>query len=280
METIPLEGAFGVEVRGIDLARASDASRAADLRALLLRHRLLVLRDQELDATVLRDIGRLFGPLDVHPFIEPVPGVPEVIAVVKEADEEQNFGGGWHSEVSFYARPAMGTLLYAVEVPEKGGDTLLADAVQAYASLPRETQERIAGLSGLHSAEHIYGVGGFYQRRAAAGDAGTRTRNLEAARGRVEHPVVRTHPETGEKILYVNLAFSVGIAGLPDEEARPLISELTRHAVRPEFVTRLRWEPGTLAIWDNRSTQHYALNDYAGQRREMLRVVIGGDRPV
>lgn len=280
METLPLEGAFGIEVRGLDLARTCDRSLAAELRALLLEHRLLVLRGQELDAAALRDVGRHFGPLDHHPFIEPVPGVPEVIAVVKEADEEQNFGGGWHSEVSFYASPAMGTLLYAVEVPEKGGDTLLADAVQAYASLPRETQDRIANLSGVHSAEHIYGVGGFYERRAARGDAGTRTRNLDAAQGQVEHPVVRTHPETGEKILYVNLAFTVGIAGLSEAEARPLLSELIQHAVRPEFVTRLHWEPGTLAIWDNRSTQHYALNDYAGQRREMLRVVIEGDRPV
>jgi taurine dioxygenase len=239
---------------------------------------LLVLRDQQLDAGSLREFGRHFGSLDVHPYIESVPGVPEVIAVVKEADEAQNFGGGWHSEVSFYERPAMGTLLYAVEVPATGGDTLLADSVQAYESLPHEMRERIAGLSGVHSAEHIYGVGGFYASRASNG-SGTRTRDMETATGRVEHPVVRTHPETGEKILYVNLAFTVGIAGLPDAEAKPLLSELIQHAVKPEFVTRLRWEPGTLALWDNRSTQHYALNDYSGARREMLRVVIEGDRP-
>ena len=122
-------------------------------------------------------------------------------------------------------------------------------------------------------------MGALSQSLCPGGDAGTRTRNMEAARGRVEHPVVRTHPETGEKILYVNLAFTVGIAGLPEQEARPLLSELVQHAVRPQFVTRLHWEPGTLAFWDNRSTQHYALNDYAGRRREMLRVVIEGERP-
>jgi len=280
METIPLEGAFGVELRGLDLSEGIDPSLAEKLRALLLEHRLLVLRDQRLDAPALREIGSRFGSLDVHPFIESVPGVPEVVAVVKEADEERNFGGGWHSEVSFYERPAMGTLLYAVEVPEKGGDTLLADVIRAYEALPRDTQERIARLRGEHSAEHIYGPGGFYQDRASGAGSGTRTKDADAARGRVEHPVVRTHPETGEKLLYVNLAFSVGIAGLPEEEARPLLSELIQHAVRPEFVTRLHWEPGTLAVWDNRSTQHYALNDYAGHRREMLRVVIEGDRPV
>jgi taurine dioxygenase len=279
METVPLEGAFGVELRGVDLANELDETKAAALRELLLKHRLLVARDQELDASTLRDIGGQFGSLDVHPFIESVPGVPEVIAVVKEADEAQNFGGGWHSEVSFYERPAMGTMLYAVEVPEKGGDTLLADAIQAYEALPSKTRERIADLSGVHSAEHIYGPGGFYQQRATGDASGTRTGNMEAARGSVEHPVVRTHPETGEKILYVNFAFTTGIAGMPEEEARPLLSELVQHGVRDEFVTRLHWEPGTLAIWDNRSTQHYALNDYAGHRREMLRVVIEGDRP-
>jgi len=173
----------------------------------------------------------------------------------------------------------MGTMLYAVEVPEEGGDTLLADAIQAYEALPSETREHIADLSGVHSAEHIYGPGGFYQQRATGDATGTRTGNMEAARGSVEHPVVRTHPETGEKILYVNLAFTTGITGMPEEVARPLLSELVQHGVRDEFVTRLHWEPGTLAIWDNRSTQHYALNDYAGHRREMLRVVIEGDRP-
>jgi taurine dioxygenase len=279
VETLPLDGAFGVEVRDVDLSPPLAGALAGDLHGLLLKHRLLVLRDQQLDAESLRDLGRHFGRLDIHPFIESVAGVPEVIAVVKEADEKHNFGGGWHSEVSFYERPAMATMLYAVEVPEKGGDTLLADAVQAYESLPRETRKRIADLSGVHSAEHIYGEGGVYQDRASGKSAGTRTHDMQAARGRVEHPVVRTHPETHEKILYVNLAFTVGVAGLSEDEARPLLSELVKHTVRPEFVTRLHWEPGTLAIWDNRSTQHYALNDYAGHRREMLRVVVEGDRP-
>lgn len=154
------------------------------------------------------------------------------------------------------------------------------DAVRAYDALPEETQQRIAGLSCVHSAEHIYGVGGAYERRASGGTTGTRTRDMEAARGQVEHPVVRTHPETGEKILYVNLAFTVGLAGLSEEEGRPLLSQLVQHVTSPAFVTRLHWEPGTLALWDNRSTQHYALNDYAGRRREMLRVVVEGDRPV
>jgi taurine dioxygenase len=280
MEAIALDGAFGVELRGLDHAQDLRDRQMGELRAGLLEPRLLGPRDQQLHASALRDLGRRFGSLDIHPFIEAVPDFPEVIAVVKEADEERNFGGGWHSEVSFYERPAMGTMLYAVEVPPEGGDTLLADAVQAYAALPAETKTRIGPLTGVHSSEHIYGPGGVYEQRAASGDSGTRTRDMEAARGSTRHPVVRTHPETGEKILYVNLAFTIGVDELPDAEARPLLNELCRHATESAFVTRLDWEPGTLAFWDNRSTQHYALNDYSGHRREMWRVVIEGDRPV
>ena len=280
MQTNPLDGAFGAQVLDVDLAAvATDEAFAKDLRELLLRERLLVFRDQQLDARSLRDVGRCLGTLDVHPFIEHVEDVPEVVAIVKEADEKENFGGAWHSEVSFYEEPAMGTMLYAVETPDVGGDTLLADAVRAYAALPAETKARIDGLVGLHSAEHVYGEGGYYERRAKGAASGTKTRDMQAARGRVAHPIVRTHPETGEKILYVNLAFTVGIEGMADAEARPLLNDLIRHATSEPFVTRLQWAPGTLAMWDNRSTQHNALNDYRGQRREMLRVVIEGDRP-
>ncbi len=279
MQTTPLEGAFGAQVLDVNLATDVDEAFAKELRGLLLRERLLVFRGQELDARSLREVGRCLGTLDVHPFIESVEGVPEVIAIVKEADEERNFGGAWHSEVSFYETPAMGTMLYAVETPDEGGDTLLADGIRAYEALPAETKARIQDLKGLHSGEHVYGVRGVYRDRARGAASGTKTRDMEAAQGRVAHPVVRTHPETGEKILYVNLAFTVGIEGMADDEARPLLNELIRHATSPPFVTRLHWEPGTLAMWDNRSTQHNALNDYTGQRREMLRVVIEGDRP-
>jgi len=280
MKRHPLTGAFGVEVEDLDLSRTIDERTADDLRSAMLDHKLLVFRNQRLEPGDLRDLGRVFGSLDIHPFIEPLEDVPEVIAVVKEADEKRNFGGAWHSEVSFYEEPAMGTLLYAVETPEQGGDTLMADAVLAYDALPRELKAEIDGLEAEHSAEHVYGPGGAYEKRAKGEASGTKTRNVDAARGRTVHPLVRTHPETGERILYVNLAFTVGIVGRDDAEARPLLNQLIKHAVDDRFVTRLHWEPGTLALWDNRSTQHYALNDYRGHRREMWRVVIEGDRPV
>jgi len=280
LKTTTLEGAFGAEVTGIDLTKDVDEAAAGSLRALLLEHRLLVFREQTLDAPALRDLGRQFGSLDVHPFIESVPGIPEVVAVIKEADEKANFGGAWHSEVSFYEKPAMGTMLYAVETPDEGGDTLLADCVLAYQALPDDLKCEIAALTGLHSAEHVYGKGGYYENRSESNEGGTRTGNTDAANGRVGHPIVRTIPETGEKVLYVNLAFTVGIEGREDDEARTLVNQLIKHAVDEAFVTRLKWQPGTLALWDNRSTQHYALNDYSGERREMLRVVIQGDRPI
>ncbi len=280
MQTRPLDGAFGVEVTDLDLAQSIDAPTADALRAALLDHRLLVFRDQKLSPEHLRDLGQLFGRLDVHPFIEAMEGVPEVIPIVKEADEKQNFGGAWHSEVSFYEAPAMGTLLYAVETPDEGGDTLLADAVLAYDALPDEVKAEIDGLQAEHSAEHVYGPGGAYEKRATGAASGTKTQNMEAATGRTAHPVVRTHPETGEKILYVNLAFTVGLVGRSDDEARPLLNKLIQHVVNDAFVTRLKWAPGTLALWDNRSTQHFALNDYRGDRREMWRVVVEGDRPI
>ena len=280
MHVQPLTGAFGVEIFDLDLSAGIDEKGVAELHQLLLEHRLLVVRNQSLDAAQLRDFGANFGSLDKHPFIESVPGIPEVIAVVKEADQKHNFGGGWHSEVSFYEEPAMGTMLYAVEVPEEGGDTLLADAVMAFNALPVDTAAKIANMRAEHSAEHIYGPGGFYANRSGESEQGTRTMQMEQATGSVLHPVVRTHPETGEKILYVNGAFVIGIPDCGEEDDRQLLADLVAHSTREDFVTRLKWQPGTLAFWDNRSTQHYALNDYQGHRREMLRVVIEGDRPV
>jgi len=174
----------------------------------------------------------------------------------------------------------MATLLYAVETPKIGGDTLVADAILAYEALPEETKLRLQGLKGEHTADHIYGPGGVYEKRASEDTKGTQTQAAEHVKGSVYHPIVRTHPETGEKILYVSGAFVMSMTGLPEPEASDLLKELIEHVTKAEFVSRIRWQPGTLVMWDNRSTQHYALNDYAGHRREMLRVVVEGDRPV
>ncbi|MEJ2133141.1 MAG: TauD/TfdA family dioxygenase, partial [Gammaproteobacteria bacterium] len=185
--------------------------------------------------------------------------------------------GGWHAEVSFYEEPAMGTILYAREVPRAGGDTLVANMILAYEALSDTMQNMLDGLVAIHSAERVYAPGGAYEGRANASSTGVNM--SEDANRRVEHPVVRTHPETGQKSIYVDRAFTLNIKGLHQEESRMLLEFLLAHVTKTEYCTRIRWHENTLAFWDNRCTQHYALNDYPGERREMHRVVIEGDRP-
>lgn len=278
IEVRPSVGVCGVEIRGVDLSRELDNEAFATIHDALVRQRLVIIRDQQLGPEDLKRFGARFGSLDVHPYIDAIDGHPEVLRIVKEPDDRTNFGGGWHSEVSFYERPAMGTMLYAVQTPSTGGDTLVADMVAAYSALSSTMKGVLEGLTALHSAENIYGSKAVFANANAK--QSTTLKFDAAADARVEHPLVRTHPVTGEKILYVNPAFTVGIKGMKKKEADALLQFLFTHQVATEFCTRIRWAPGTLAFWDNRSTQHYALNDYPGQRREMLRVVVEGDRPV
>ncbi len=278
MTLTPLVGAFGVEVEGVQLTDPLDEAGTHAIREAVLRHQLLVFRNQGgLTPERLKSFGSLFGTLDVHPYIKSLPDYPEVIGVIKEPQERANFGGGWHAEVSFYEQPAMGTILYAREVPSNGGDTLVANMILAYEALSPVMREMLDGLVAIHSAERVYAPGGAYEGRANAASTGVNT--TEAANKRVEHPVVRTHPETDQKLLYVDRAFTLHVKGLRAEESRMLLDYLCDHVTKTEFCTRVQWHRDTLAFWDNRCTQHYALNDYPGERREMHRVVIEGDRP-
>lgn len=277
----PLNAAFGAEVSEIDLSRTGNGQQLSEIEEALLAHKLLIFRDQSLTPESLVRLGRHFGSLDIHPHIKALPGYPEVLPIIKEPEERGNFGGGWHSEVSFYEKPAMGTMLYALEVPPSGrGDTLMADGAAAWNALSPTMQEMLDGLTAIHSAERVYGPGGAYQPRADNKDSGTGVIMSEAANRRVEHPLVRRHPVTGEKSLYVNSAFTLSIKSMRQDEASALLKFLCDHATKAEFCARLHWETGTLAFWDNRTTQHYALNDYPGERRVMHRVVIEGDKPI
>lgn len=270
----PVAGSLGAEIGGVDLAADLDEATVAEIHRAFLEHHVLFFRDQRLEPETLEVFGRRFGELDTHPFVEGMPDHPEVIEIVTEPDDEINFGGGWHTDVTFLEEPDLGSILYAVEVPPYGGDTLFANQHLAYETLPDDLEARVEELVALHSAGPQYAEGGYSTRSRSM-----RTRGSDAAGAVVRHPVVRTHPETGRKGLYVNRAFTIGIEGMADDEAAALLKRLFVHATREPFTCRFRWQPGSVAMWDNRSVQHFALHDYRGHRRRMQRITIRGDRP-
>jgi len=269
----PIAGALGAEVRGLDLTALDDVTFAALHRAFL-DHHVLVIRDQSLTVDDQLAFGRRFGELDTHPFVAGNAEVPEMLDVITEPDDRLNFGGGWHTDVTFMEEPDLGSILYAVELPPVGGDTLFANQHAAYDALSPTMQNMIDGLIGVHSAVRQYAPGGMSTQSNAMA-----TRNPDLATAKVEHPLVRTHPETGRKGLYVNGAFTIGIKGMRSSEAKMLLDFLITHGTHERFTCRVHWEPGSLTMWDNRSVQHYALHDYAGHTRHMRRITVKGDRP-
>ncbi len=270
----PLSGALGLELRGFDLSKPLTDDQVASIRAAFNENHVLVFRDQTLTPEEQMAFGRRFGELDTHPFVDGSPEHPEVLEIVTAPDDRINFGGGWHSDVTFLDEPDLGSILYAVELPPFGGDTLFANQHAAYDALSDTMKGVLEGLVGLHSAGPQYGAGGYSTKSKSMA-----TKNADLAAKVVEHPIVRTHPETGLKGLYVNQAFTVGIKGMKKDESNAILGFLFRHAVREQFTCRVQWRPGTLVMWDNRSVQHYALHDYAGQRRHVRRITVKGDRP-
>ena len=276
IEIRPLAGSLGAEVHGVDLAAGLDREDFATVERAFLDHLVLFFRDQELTPAQQVAFAGRFGPIGRYPLAEPLPEHPDVIAVVKEPEQTTNFGGVWHSDTAYLETPSLGSVLYAKDVPPIGGDTLFANMYLAYESLSAGMRRMLDGLSAVNSAANPKKQvrDGHVEDGSMAG-TGRNTAAMFA-----EHPVVRTHPVTGRKALYVNRAHTARFKGMTEDESAGLLAYLFDHAVRDEFTCRFHWEPGSLAIWDNRCTQHYPLNDYHGFRRLMHRVTIEGERPV
>jgi len=273
-----IAGALGAEISGVDLAQKLDERVIGEIRRALVDNLVIFFRDQHLSPEQHLNFGRRFGALQIHDFVDGVEGNDEIIEVRKEEYEMRNFGGGWHSDVSYLERPALGSVLYAHEVPEYGGDTMFANQYLAYETLSDGLKELLGGMRAIHSARRSYGLNA--PRAADAGKMSMGIHFTEDAHAEVDHPVVRTHPESGRKGLYVHGGFTVRFQDMTEEESAPLLHYLYRHAVQPEFTCRFRWQKHSIAFWDNRCVQHNAINDYNGQRRVMHRVTIEGERPV
>jgi taurine dioxygenase len=263
-------GALGAEIGGVDLSRELSDGAIAAIRQALNEHQVIFFRDQQLTPDQQARFGARFGPLNVHPYVQGMAGHPEVMEIIKEPQDKVNFGGGWHSDMSFLERPAIGSILYAVEIPEWGGDTLFASQAAAYEALSPGMKRTLEGLSAVHSANREYSAAGHSaQKRSSMAIA-----EAEGLAGEYVHPVVLVHPETGRKALYVNPAFTLRFDGWSARESKPLLDFLFQHCRYEAFTCRFAWAKGSVAFWDNRSVWHFALNDYHGQRRHMRRVTV------
>jgi len=271
IEVRPIAGALGAEVRGVDIARPLEDEVVAEIRQAFLDHLVVFIRNQKLTPQELLAFAQQFGEPVEYPQLKGLPECPLITPVIKLEHERVNFGGIWHSDTTYLERPPMASMLYALETPPYGGDTLFANQYLAYETLSEGYRKMLDGLVGVNSS-------------LKADASRTREDRLRAAGAEhkalvAEHPVVRTHPETGRKALYVNVGHTTHFKGLTEEESRPLLDYLFGHQVKPEFTCRFHWEPGSLAFWDNRCTQHNPVNDYHGFRRVMHRVTLEGDTP-
>jgi taurine dioxygenase len=273
IEVRPVAGALGAEISGVDLSKELPDDTVAAIRRAWLEHLVVFFRDQDLPPARFLAFARRFGEPIEYPLVKGLDEFPEIIPVLKLAHEQVNFGGIWHSDTAYLERPPMASLLIAREVPPAGGDTLFANTYLAYETLSAGMKRLLDGLVGVNSSA---GADASRTREDRLKDSARADAKVEYV---ARHPVVRVHPETGRKALYVNVAHTMGLADMTREESAPLLDYLFRHQVRPELTCRFRWRPGSIAFWDNRCAQHNAINDYQGHRRLMHRITLAGDAP-
>jgi len=271
LEIRRIAGALGAEISGVQLNHELGAKTVAEIRHAFLEHQVVFFRDQALEPAQFMAFARRMGRPIEYPFVKGIDGFPEVIEVKKLEHERHNFGGIWHSDTTYLEEPPMGSMLLARELPPYGGDTLFANQYLAYETLSEGMRKVLDGLTAVNSSANA----DVSRTREDRIKEQARTTEEFAA----EHPVVCTHPETGRKALYVNVAHTARFKGMTEDESVPLLRFLFEHQVKPEFTCRFQWRVGSLAFWDNRCVQHNPVNDYHGYRRVMHRITLAGDRP-
>jgi taurine dioxygenase len=257
---------IGAEIEGVDLSKPLSNRQQDEIHRALAENCVIFFRDQHITPQQHMAFGRLFGELDVHPAAPHLEGMPEVMVIAADQNSKRANGEGWHTDVSCQEQPPMGSILYVKECPPEGGDTLFANMYAAYEALSERMKAYLDGLTAVHDGEPVYrGLYDGVQEKAAY--------------PRAEHPVVRTHPVTGRKLLYVNRGFTVRILGVPNDESAAILRYLYEHLENPLFQCRFRWRENSIAFWDNRCAQHRAMWDYWPHRRYGNRVTVSGDRP-
>lgn len=268
-------GALGAVIDGVDLSQDLDDETVAEIRRALVEHLVIFFRGQAMTPEQHLAFARHFGTLNQHDQVKGTEEYPDIIEVRQEPADTRNFGGAWHGDVTYLSEPPLGSILYAKEVPEVGGDTLWSNLYVAYEDLSAGMKAMLDPLVVMHTPAKIYGT----QSLDWSKDSSVKSAPTTAAHYETEHPLVRTHPESGRKLFYVSGAYTPRFKDMTEEESAPLIDYLMDQATREPFTCRWRWEAGDVAFWDNRCTLHYALNDYAGERRVMHRVTVNGERP-
>ncbi len=277
ISTHRIAGSLGAEIDGADLSRDLPDEVLAEIRGALLDHLVVFFRNQSLSPERQLAFARRWGDIHLHPFMEGMPDHPEILEIVKRPTDKRNFGGSWHTDQMFSPRPAMGTILYAKQVPSAGGDTMFTNQYLAYETLSPGMQRLCESLHSVCYGDRHRKYGSS-RKEAYAGQIGMKVKDPGDVQTTSVHPLVRTHPETGRKALYIG-GHVQHFEDMTEDESRPLIDFLMQHSRRPEFTCRFRWETGSLAFWDNRCTQHFAINDYPAEMRVMHRITVCGDVP-
>jgi taurine dioxygenase len=271
IEAKPVAGSLGAEIHGVNVAAPLDDAVISEIRQALLDHLVIFFRDQKLTPHEQLAFASRFGEPMEYPQLKGLPECPMITPVLKLAHEQVNFGGVWHSDTTYLTRPPMASMLYALEIPPYGGDTIFENQYEAYETLSEGLRKVLDGLTGVNTSTKADASKTREERLKSAGV------EMKVLTG--EHPVVRTHPETGRRALYVNIGHTSHFKGWTQEESRPFLEYLWQHQVKIEFTCRFPWQPGSIAFWDNRCAQHNAVNDYAGFKRLMHRVTLAGDSP-